>query len=70
MGAAGWTTAVWRFLCLLAGISGLLGATGVWWLLPPVWQGVGIGSGLLVMLLVFLGWLHDCDRSRRVSGRR
>lgn len=67
MAVHGWTTAVWRFLCLLTLISALAAFTGLLWLLPPLVQGVAVLPGLLVTLLyVVAGW---ADSSTRSDGR-
>lgn len=47
-----WTTLVWRLLCLLVLMSGLALCTPVWSILPTAIQAIGIGSALLVTLLI------------------
>ena len=45
-------TWAWRLLCLLAWLTALALLTGLYWLLPPVWQGLAMLPGLLVALLL------------------
>lgn len=65
-----WTTLVWRLLCLLAWLTALALLTGLYWLLPPVWQGLAMVPGLLVALLLVVASVHDSGRSPRASSRR
>ena len=65
-----WTTRVWRILCLLTVMSGLLAVTGVLWSLPPIWGGVALTPGLLVMLLFAIASYADWSGSRDASRRR
>lgn len=63
-----WTTVIWRGLCLLTVISGLLLTAAVesgvlserWLVIPAVF-------GLVVMVLFVVAWLHDCEQ-RSVEG--
>lgn len=47
-------TAVWRILCLLATMPALAAFTGLLSVLPPLWLGVSLLPGLLVMLLIIV----------------
>lgn len=65
-----WTTLVWRLLCLLAWLTLLALITGLYWWLPPLWQGLAMLPGLLVALLLVVASVHDSGRSGRGSVRR
>lgn len=64
------TTLVWRLLCLLAWLTALALITGLYWWLPPVWQGLAILPGFLVALLLVVASAQDSGRSLRGSSGR
>ena len=51
----------------LAWLTLLALLTGLYWLLPPVWQGLATLPGLLVALLLIVASVHDSGRSSRAS---
>lgn len=58
----GWTTAVWRLLCLLTVISGAAALLGLLESAPLPLLGLAAAPGLLVMLLYAVAWWADSSR--------
>ena len=58
---------IWRSLCLLAVIPGLLACSPWWVRLPDLWRGILCGPGLFVALVLVVAWF--ADSSRRCDGR-
>ncbi|WP_017791906.1 hypothetical protein [Leucobacter salsicius] len=56
-------TAAWRILCMLATMPPLAAFTGLLAALPPLWLGVSLLPGVLVMLLTAVA--AYAERSQR-----